>query len=66
MNDWQYRVVLEKQELDTKLENLCVFSNTNTFAKLPLMEQERMNTQRHLMCALSSVLGARISHFKDD
>lgn len=61
---FQQRVVDEKAELDERLEKLVLFSNTATYATLPLAEQERMNTQRHLMCALSAVLGARIAAFK--
>lgn len=59
----QRRVVDEKAELDERLDKLCLFSNSNTFASLPIAEQERMNTQRHLMCSLSAVLGARIAAF---
>jgi len=61
----QQRVVDEKAELDDRLEKLCLFSNGRTFAGLPIAEQERMNTQRHLMCALSAVLGARIAAFEE-
>ena len=63
MQPHQQRVVDEKLELDEKLDKLCLFSNGNTFATLPIMEQERLNTQRHLMCLLSAVLGERISAF---
>lgn len=59
----QQRVIDEKRELDERLEKLCLFSNGNTFLTLPIMEQERMNTQRHLMCMLSAVLGERIAAF---
>lgn len=65
MQDFQQRVIEEKEELDARLEKLCLFSNGNTFATLPIAEQERMNTQRHLMCALSAVLGSRIAAFKE-
>lgn len=61
----QQRVIDEKIELDNRLEKLCLFSNSRTFASLPIAEQERMNTQRHLMCALSAVLGARIAAFPE-
>ena len=59
----QQRVVDEKRELDERLEKLCLFSNGNTFPTLPILEQERLNTQRHLMCILSAVLGERIAAF---
>lgn len=57
------RVVTEKNELDEKLEKLCLFAHSQTFAGLPLIEQERMNLQRHLMTGYSAVLGARIAAF---
>ncbi len=63
MQPHQQRVVDEKAELDERLEKLITFSNGNFYASLPWAEQERMNTQRHLMCALSAVLGARIAAF---
>lgn len=65
MQPHQQRVVDEKAELDDRLDKLCLFSNSRTFASLPIAEQERLNTQRHLMCALSAVLGARIAAFRD-
>lgn len=63
MEEYQQRVVDEKNELDERLEKLVAFSNSDFFAGLPAAEQERMNTQRHLMCGLSAVLGARIAAF---
>ena len=64
MQPYQQRVVDEKAELDGRLDRLISFSNSAAFAALPWDEQERMNTQRHLMCALSAVLGARIAAFR--
>lgn len=61
---YQYRVVVEKQELDERRERLGEFKNTDAFARLPWQEQERLNTQAHLMTALSAVLGARIAAFE--
>ena len=66
MEAYQQRVVDEKSELDERLSKLVNFSNTDMFAKLSWDEQERMNTQRHLMCALSGVLGTRITAFKNE
>ena len=54
------RMIEEKKELDAKREKLGEFKNTDNFARLPWQEQERLNTQAHLMCAYSAVLGARI------
>ena len=63
MQDWQQRVIDEKIELDARREKLGEFKNTKQFIMLPLQEQERMNTQAHLMTAYSAVLGERIANF---
>lgn len=64
MKPHEQRVVDEKAELDERLSKLCTFTRSAMFLTLPLAEQERMNTQQHLMCALSAVLGARIAAFE--
>lgn len=63
MQDYQQRVINEKKELDAKRESLGNFKNTDDFARLPWQEQERLNTQAHLMTMYSAVLGERISAF---
>lgn len=63
MQDYQLRVIEEKAELDAKREKLGAFKNTDAFARLPWQEQERMNTQAHLMTMYSAVLGERIAAF---
>lgn len=59
----QQRVVDEKKELDEKREKLGAFKNTDFFLKLPWQEQERLNTQGHIMTMYSAVLGERIAAF---
>lgn len=59
----QQRVIEEKQELDTKREKLGEFKNTDMFLSLSWQEQERLNTQAHIMTMYSSVLGERIRNF---
>lgn len=59
----QQRVIEEKQELDTKREKLGEFKNTDMFLSLPWQEQERLNTQAHIMTMYSSVLGERVRNF---
>lgn len=59
----QQRVADEKRELDEKREKLGAFKNTDIFASLPWQEQERLNTQAHIMTMYSAVLGERISAF---
>ena len=53
----QQRVVDEKIELDNRREALATFKGGVVFAGLSWQEQERLNTQAHLMTALSAVLG---------
>lgn len=65
MHDFQQRVVDEKAELDAKREKLGQFRGTKFFASLPWQEQERLNTQAHLMCMYSAILGERIANFAD-
>ena len=59
----QQRVVDEKTELDSKREKLGEFKNMDAFARLPWQEQERLNTQAHIMTMYSAVLGERIAAF---
>ncbi len=61
--EWQQRVVEEKEQLDARLEKLCLFCYSQAFESLPLLERERLNMQRHLMTCYSAVLGARIAAF---
>ena len=59
----QNRVIEEKADLDLKREKLGQFKNTATFYRLPWQEQERLNTQAHIMTMYSAVLGERIAAF---
>jgi len=62
LEEWQQRVVDEKKELDDKLEKLVQFKYNRMFSALPIHEQERLNTQGHIMCSYSAILGERIRH----
>lgn len=63
--DYQQRVIDEKCDLDAKREKLGAFKNTRWFVELPWQEQERLNTQGHIMTMYSAVLGARIAAFSE-
>lgn len=63
MQDWQQRVIDEKIELDARREKLGEFKNIMQSIMIPWQEQERINTQAHLMTAYSAVLGERIANF---
>lgn len=62
--DYMKRVVVEKNELDVKRQALGVFKNSAAFEALPWEEQERLNTQAHIMTMYSAVLGARIEAYR--
>lgn len=64
MEAYQQRVIDEKADLDAKREKLVAFTHSDAFAALPFLEQERMNTQAHLMTAYSGVLADRIAAFR--
>jgi hypothetical protein len=63
MEDWQQRVVDEKKELDKKLENLRKFLSTESFQKLAIKEQARLEYQKLIMMSYSDVLHLRIVNF---
>ncbi len=63
LEPWQQRVIEEKTELDEKRDALGRFKQTDFFAALPWQEQERLNTQAHVMTMYSAVLGERIAAF---
>lgn len=63
MTDWQERVILEKSELDTRLEKLNHFLNSSIGKSLRGKEQQLLEHQRYLMGELSVCLGRRIALF---
>ena len=63
MEDYQQRVVDEKDELDQKLDRLSVFMKGDTFKGLPSEEQSRMDRQLKAMSAYSEILAERIAAF---
>lgn len=64
MNDFQQRVIDEKNDLDEKIVKLDEFIGTDIFYKLFLSEQDRLEKQFILMQDYSEVLGERIGEFK--
>ena len=64
MENYQQRVVEEKNELDVKAEALSDFiSNSMTFDAIDTEEQERMKEQCDVMWQYSEILGNRIKAF---
>lgn len=66
MQPHQQRVVNEKAELDSKLENLLTFIGAGRgtiFSTLVTEERERLTTQARLMREYSDILADRIAAF---
>ncbi len=64
MQAHQERVVIEKKELDEKLEKLLAFIGAGSgpvFSKLVTEEQERLTTQARIMKEYSDILADRIN-----
>jgi hypothetical protein len=63
MNDFQNRVVIEKNELDARLEKLKQFLLGELFKSLPADEQSRLIRQSEVMTEYSGILDGRIAAF---
>jgi hypothetical protein len=63
MQDFQLRVVEERQSLDEKRGKLAFFINGDFFKSLPPDEQDRLRRQIDVMDAYSQILNERISEF---
>lgn len=59
----QQRVVVEKQELDQKIDALVPFLSSDTCHGLPFDERSRLKRQADVMAEYSSILGDRIAAF---
>jgi len=64
MQPYQERIIVEKKELDDKLDKLKAFIEVNPIYKtLSNEEQHRLNRQFDIMVEYSTILGARIEAF---
>lgn len=63
VGDFKDRVRVEKSELDEKIEKLGAFVGTERFCALSSAEQDRMDSQLHVMRAYSDILAGRIAEF---
>jgi hypothetical protein len=59
----QERVVQERKELNEKIEKLCKFIQSETFAALDAAEKNRMGRQLKAMISYENALGERIDAF---
>jgi hypothetical protein len=63
LKPYQQRVVIEKKELDDKIEKLTAFIAGEVFKTLPSDECSRLTRQRVAMLDYSQCLEARIKAF---
>lgn len=63
MEQYQERVVSEKNELGEKMKKLVIFMSSETFNELPMAEQKRMKRQYIIMDLYHDVLSERIENF---
>jgi hypothetical protein len=58
MQEYQTRVIEEKEQLDSRLKRLYEFINSDRFSKLTVGEQGRMNHQHVVMREYSARIKA--------
>lgn len=58
--EWQKRVIEEKQELDARRERLAAFMAGDAFPKLSYREMSLLRQQQAAMSDYSEALGGRI------
>lgn len=63
MQDYQQRVIQEKQELDEKISKLKDFICGDKYNTLPVSEQNRLTKQLEYMEGYSEILNERIKNF---
>ena len=63
MEGYQDRVVVEKDELDERIEKLTNFIQSVKFQSIPEEEQELLTRQLEVMREYSSILEERIEGF---
>jgi hypothetical protein len=63
MEDYQKRVVEERDQLAEKIANLDKFTMSSVFDSLDLAERSRLETQLKIMHEYNSVLTSRIDSF---
>lgn len=64
MQDWQLRVVAERDELKKKLDNLSIFTNTAAFEAMHPIDSSLMVQQAAYMANYLHALNMRIVRFE--
>lgn len=63
MQDWQQRVIDEKDQLQEKINKLTDFSSSDTYIALPRVQQELLVLQLAYMINYRDILSLRIKTF---
>ena len=63
MNDWQLRVIDEREQLELRMDKLSVFAETDAFGALPPVEQLDLMLQLEHMVGYAKALRRRIARF---
>jgi len=66
MEDYQKRVIKEKEELDKKIDSLTSFLDKGMFVKLTKDDVGLLRTQHSIMLAYRTTLKMRIANFYKD
>ena len=66
MENWQQRIIDEKEELDTKLTKLekFIYNEEGTFNSLPSIDQNLLGRQAEIMAEYSAILRKRIARWQ--
>jgi hypothetical protein len=62
VEEYQNRIIEEKDELDVKLKKLKIFLNSDVFTKLSYDEQIRLRLQKSFMLLYFDILVERIKY----
>lgn len=62
MEDYQERIVVEKKELDEKINKLSNFLSGNIFINLALDKKNLLTHQWEIMQVYSTILGLRLAN----
>lgn len=63
VEDWQFKVSRERDELEQRMYKLNTFMKSKAFDRLCLDEVQRLHNQRRAMQDYSQALTERIAHF---
>lgn len=65
MQDYQLRVLKEKNELDERIEKLTKFIADDYFNSLSPRDQELLNQQQTIMLEYQNILGQRLESWQE-